>query len=411
VLELAGNVASERNKTNIGVHDIRAAIANDEEIVKLIDYLAMYHKQKLPFMFPELDTEFADDLEETVESVGAFKYAHWGRNQHSRTDSVDDEQGPPAADELAREGAFDDDESDHVSDASIDIELSDDLQEFEESVGAFNYAHWGRDQDARTDSSDDEQEPPDDDELAREGAFEDDDSDGGSNAWKTYYESRIFLTTHIKPLILRRGVATSLEYLDHMHPLIGVTEQGMATMNMILNLVLNAIASFAFYRAAKFRETILTPSAIECAVDAVLPVMLATHAVSEGTKAVTNLELSMDEFSEESARIPNPLFHRRLNAAFAAFTPEPVAHTAGRSFLVAIHPRLRSRVLSRGHGRRLRRRCDESCSRGFRRFTLSRVRTRVGQGFQLSPWLKRNDAGARRRTHSRFVWHRRELPG
>ena len=335
VLELAGNAARERNKENISVCDIRAAVANDEELSKLIDCLAIYHKRTLPFMFPELDTEFADNLVESKANVGAYKYAHWGRDQDEREDAGDDEHEPPA-DELARQGVIED-----------------------------------------------EEDP-------------DDDSDDDSDPTMSPAEARSFLGTDIKPLILRRGVSAilDLEYqesirkvLKQVHAEKGITEQGMATVNLIVNLALNVIASFAFYCAAEGCEKTLTCLAVQNALIVTFPGELVKHAVSEGTKAVTRFVDEMHRFDErnQSGRCPRlvtfsdyaglqfPLYQRYLDAAFADFRPEPVHSAAMGSFHIAVQPRF-----SHGFGHAI-------CLEVTRDDCVGDVASRARDAFRLSP--------------------------
>ncbi len=317
ILELSGNAARVRGKSNIAIRDIRAAISNDEELNHMIGCLAMYHKRALPFMFPEFDAEYADNLVEDAESVDRYKYADWGVDEDERENSTDDEDGDdePPIDELIRDEETDGDES--------KSRLSGD-------------------------------------------------------------DAVVFLNTHVKPLFLRRGVVTNLQYsyqdyvfkvLKQVHPQIGITKQGMETVNLILNLALNVIASFAFYRAAECCEKTLVPLAIQNAVQVVLSGELTRHAVSEGTKGVTKLNSppSMrrpNETFSQRAGLQFPLFHQYLNAEFAtSFIPEPVAQPslAGNSFPIAILPTLHNRsghsfclevtgddcvgdVMSRAHG-------------------------------------------------------------
>ena len=293
ILELCGNEARDRRKTNIGVRDIRAAISKDEELDKMIGCLAMYHKRALPFMFPEFDAEYADNLVEDAESVDHYKYADWGRDEYERADPSDD------------------DGSDDKSDA---------------------------------------------DELARDEENEGDES----NSRLSSDDAVVFLKTRVKHLLLRRGLVTSLQhsYQDYIfkvvkqvHPDNGITEQGMETMNLIMNLALNAIASFAFYRAAEGCDGTLTPVAIQNAVPIILTGQLSRYAISKGVKAVAKLASTMpsDPRKRRSnltfsacAGLQFPLYHQSLNAAFATgFSPEPVAQPslAGNSIQMMIQPR------------------------------------------------------------------------
>ena len=209
MVELAGNAAEKRKRANICVRDIRAVIKNDDEFEKMIDALAMYHQRALPFMFPARDAEYSDNLVESMESVDGYKYAHWGRDQDEREDDDDDESDDD--DELSRTDA-----------------------RYAESAGG-----------------------------------------SGSTTSLSADDAAAFLSAHIKPLILRRGVATSLDLAYHdriysvlkqVKPDMGITEQAMATMNSIVNLALNAIATFAFYCAAEGCETTLTVAAIQARI-------------------------------------------------------------------------------------------------------------------------------------------------
>jgi hypothetical protein len=290
LVELGGNAARDNQKNNIGAREIRLAISFDLELDQLFNRLAMCHRRILPFMFPEFDAEYADNIHilEDAESVDHYKYAHWGVDEADREHEPEEEQ---PAEELTLD----------------DEDTGDDL---ESQLSA-------------------------------------DDAD-------------LFMDAHVRPLMLRRGVVTNFEHSYHasifkilhqMHPYgLGFTKQGMESMNLIMNLTLNAIASFAFYCAAEGCERTLTPIAMQDAVRAIFPGELAIHAKNMGNTAVMRLDSAMrqrrnNRTFQECTDIEIPLFHRHLNAAFATgFAPQPATRPWTRppsesSFNISIHPK------------------------------------------------------------------------
>ncbi|PWA46390.1 hypothetical protein CTI12_AA509130 [Artemisia annua] len=77
--------------------------------------------------------------------------------------------------------------------------------------------------------------------------------------------------------------------LKQVHPDIGVSSKAMGIMNSFINDIFEKLAQEASRLARYNKKNTLSSREIQTAVRLVLPGELAKHAVSEGTKAVTNV--------------------------------------------------------------------------------------------------------------------------
>ncbi|KAE9463509.1 hypothetical protein C3L33_04581, partial [Rhododendron williamsianum] len=77
--------------------------------------------------------------------------------------------------------------------------------------------------------------------------------------------------------------------LKQVHPDIGISSKAMGIMNSFINDIFEKLAQEASRLARYNKKPTITSREIQTAVRLVLPGELAKHAVSEGTKAVTNL--------------------------------------------------------------------------------------------------------------------------
>ncbi|KAJ1349091.1 putative histone H2B 4 [Parelaphostrongylus tenuis] len=78
--------------------------------------------------------------------------------------------------------------------------------------------------------------------------------------------------------------------LKQVHPDTGVSSKAMSIMNSFVNDVFERIAAEASRLAQYNKRSTISSREIQTAVRLILPGELAKHAVSEGTKAVTNAE-------------------------------------------------------------------------------------------------------------------------
>ncbi|KAL4143216.1 hypothetical protein QTP88_005574 [Uroleucon formosanum] len=79
--------------------------------------------------------------------------------------------------------------------------------------------------------------------------------------------------------------------LKQVHPDTGVSSKAMSIMNSFVNDLFERIASESSRLAHYNKRSTITSREIQTAVRLLLPGELAKHAVSEGTKAVTNITL------------------------------------------------------------------------------------------------------------------------
>ncbi|KAF3964681.1 hypothetical protein CMV_011057 [Castanea mollissima] len=90
----------------------------------------------------------------------------------------------------------------------------------------------------------------------------------------------------------KRNVETYKMYifkvLKQVHPDIGISSKAMGIMNSFINDIFEKLASESSRLARYNKKPTITSREIQTAVRLVLPGELAKHAVSEGTKAVTN---------------------------------------------------------------------------------------------------------------------------
>merc|ERR1712224_583057 len=80
--------------------------------------------------------------------------------------------------------------------------------------------------------------------------------------------------------------------LKQVHPDTGISSKAMSIMNSFLNDIFDKIASEASRLSLYNKKSTITSREIQTAVRLVLPGDLAKHAVSEGTKAVTQYTLA-----------------------------------------------------------------------------------------------------------------------
>ncbi|KAJ8434279.1 hypothetical protein Cgig2_009254 [Carnegiea gigantea] len=76
--------------------------------------------------------------------------------------------------------------------------------------------------------------------------------------------------------------------LKQVHPDIGISSKAMSIMNSFINDIFEKLAQESSRLARYNKKPTITSREIQTAVRLVLPGELAKHAVSEGTKAVTN---------------------------------------------------------------------------------------------------------------------------
>ncbi|CAL9105989.1 unnamed protein product [Musa textilis] len=76
--------------------------------------------------------------------------------------------------------------------------------------------------------------------------------------------------------------------LKQVHPDIGISSKAMSIMNSFINDIFEKLAQEASRLARYNKKPTITSREIQTSVRLVLPGELAKHAVSEGTKAVTN---------------------------------------------------------------------------------------------------------------------------
>ena len=80
------------------------------------------------------------------------------------------------------------------------------------------------------------------------------------------------------------------EVLKQVHPDIGISRNGMSIMNSFINDIFERIASQAGKLVRYNKKRTLTSREIQTAVRLILPGQLAKHAVTEGTKAVKDMQ-------------------------------------------------------------------------------------------------------------------------
>jgi histone H2B len=88
--------------------------------------------------------------------------------------------------------------------------------------------------------------------------------------------------------------------LKQVHPDTGISKKGMSIMNSFINDIFERIATEAGKLSTYNKKATLSSREIQTAVRLMLPGELAKHAVSEGTKAVTKVLLSL--FAAAAAR-------------------------------------------------------------------------------------------------------------
>ncbi|KAL2328727.1 hypothetical protein Fmac_022154 [Flemingia macrophylla] len=81
--------------------------------------------------------------------------------------------------------------------------------------------------------------------------------------------------------------------LKQVHPDIGISSKAMGIMNSFINDIFEKLAQESSRLARYNKKPTITSREIQTAVRLVLPGELAKHAVSEGTKAVTNENVVM----------------------------------------------------------------------------------------------------------------------
>ncbi|KAJ9506138.1 hypothetical protein QJQ45_016522, partial [Haematococcus lacustris] len=81
--------------------------------------------------------------------------------------------------------------------------------------------------------------------------------------------------------------------LKQVHPDTGISSKAISILNSFVNDIFDKIASEASRLARYNKKPTVTSREIQTAVRLVLPGELAKHAVSEGTKAVTNIQLEI----------------------------------------------------------------------------------------------------------------------
>ncbi|WIA38012.1 hypothetical protein OEZ86_001383 [Tetradesmus obliquus] len=80
--------------------------------------------------------------------------------------------------------------------------------------------------------------------------------------------------------------------LKQVHPDTGISSKAMSIMNSFINDIFEKIAGEASRLARYNKKPTITSREIQTAVRLILPGELAKHAVSEGTKALLNKDLS-----------------------------------------------------------------------------------------------------------------------
>ena len=80
--------------------------------------------------------------------------------------------------------------------------------------------------------------------------------------------------------------------LKQVHPDTGISKKGMSIMNSFINDIFERIAGEAGKVARYSKKATLSSREMRASVRLMLPGELATHAVSEGTKAVTKFTSS-----------------------------------------------------------------------------------------------------------------------
>jgi len=78
--------------------------------------------------------------------------------------------------------------------------------------------------------------------------------------------------------------------LKQVHPDVGISNKSMLIMNSFVNDIFERIAVEAGHLARQNKRNTISSREIQTAVRLVLPGELATHAVSEGTKAVVHFQ-------------------------------------------------------------------------------------------------------------------------
>lgn len=78
--------------------------------------------------------------------------------------------------------------------------------------------------------------------------------------------------------------------LKQVHPETGISKRSMHIMNSFINDIFEKIALEASKLVRYNKKHTLSSRVVQTAVRLILPGELAKHAVSEGTKAVTNLQ-------------------------------------------------------------------------------------------------------------------------
>eukprot|EP01127_Copromyxa_protea_P012901 TRINITY_DN33_c1_g1_i1.p2 TRINITY_DN33_c1_g1~~TRINITY_DN33_c1_g1_i1.p2 ORF type:complete len:129 (+),score=41.49 TRINITY_DN33_c1_g1_i1:54-440(+) len=83
--------------------------------------------------------------------------------------------------------------------------------------------------------------------------------------------------------------------LKQVHPDTGISNKAMAIMNSFVSDIFERIATEAGRLARYNKRQTITSREVQTAVRLLLPGELAKHAVSEGTKAVTKYNASVNE--------------------------------------------------------------------------------------------------------------------
>lgn len=93
---------------------------------------------------------------------------------------------------------------------------------------------------------------------------------------------------------LKKNVETYKIYifkvLKQVHPDIGISSKAMGIMNSFINDIFEKLAQEASRLARYNKKPTITSREIQTALRLVMPGELVKHAVSEGTKAITNLQ-------------------------------------------------------------------------------------------------------------------------
>ncbi|KAL4143381.1 hypothetical protein QTP88_005718 [Uroleucon formosanum] len=108
--------------------------------------------------------------------------------------------------------------------------------------------------------------------------------------------------------------------LKQVHPDTGVSSKAMSIMNSFVNDLFERIAAESSRLAHYNKRSTITSREIQTAVRLLLPGELAKHAVSEGTKAVTNISALSG-----SITIIDLIFSTRKMTDTVATTPAPAA--------------------------------------------------------------------------------------